>query len=508
MAEVHEKVLEIASRRGFFWPSFEIYGGIGGFYTYGNLGTRLKRNIEELWRELFVRRHGFHEIEDPIINPSRVFEASGHLQHFKEYVLECTRCGRVGRADHLIEEQLGMSTQSIDGALIERLVREGRVRCPECGGGLKPPVAFLTMFQTQIGARGGETGYARPEAAQGMFLNFRRCSQQARGSLPLGLAQVGKVLRNEIAPRRGLLRLREFTIMEVELFFDPQNPSCPWLEGVEGKGIAILTEGMQERGEREAMRATLKEARSEGLIKAEWLAYFMALSSDFITMLGIPEERQRFREHLPEERAHYSIQTFDHEVYLEGWGWVEVAGHAYRTDYDLSAHQRHSGVDMTVLRSDGTRFIPHVVEPSFGLDRLVYIALEASFRTKGERSILALPASIAPISVSVFPLVARDGLPEKAKEVYALLKGSGLIVEYDERGSIGRRYARSDEAGTPLAVTVDYQTLRDETVTIRDRDSWRQVRERIVDLPGLIKGYLKGEIGFTELGEASGDVEG
>lgn len=500
MAAAQERILEIAMRRGFFWPSFEIYGGLGGFYTYGNLGTRLKRNIEELWRMLFVRRHRFQEIEDPIINPSRVFEASGHIQHFREYVLECTRCGRVGRADHLIEEQLGIPAQSIDRDEIERLVGEGRVRCPECGAGLKAPVTFLTMFQTRIGAKGEEIGYARPEAAQGMFLNFRRCIQQARGGLPLGIAQVGKVLRNEIAPRRGLFRLREFTIMEVELFFDPQNPSCPWFESMRGREIAILTEEMQERGVREAIRVTLGEAFSKGLIKAEWQAYFMGLSKDFITMLGIPEERQRFRGHLPGERAHYSAQTYDHEVYLEGWGWVEVAGHAYRTDYDLSAHQRHSGVDMTVLRGDGSRFIPHVVEPSFGLDRLVYITLEASYRTKEDRSILAFPGSIAPINVSVFPLVARDGLPEMAREVQRILMDSGLAVEYDERGSIGRRYARSDEAGTPLAVTVDYQTLKDGTVTIRDRDSWIQVRQRIEDLPPLIIRYLKGEIGFSDLG--------
>jgi glycyl-tRNA synthetase len=508
MGEVYEKVIEIASRRGFFWPSFEIYGGLGGFYTYGNLGTRLKRNIEDLWREIFVRRHGFHEIEDPIINPSRVFEASGHIQHFREYVLECTRCGRVSRADHLIEEELGIPAQSIDGSEIERLVREGRIRCPDCDGELKDPATFLTMFQTSIGARGEDVGYARPEAAQGMFLNFRRCLQQARGALPLGLAQVGKVLRNEIAPRRGLLRLREFTIMEVELFFDPQNPSCPWFEKVRDKEVAILTEEMQGRGERNPVRMTLGEAASKGLIRTEWQAYFMGLSEEFIEMLGIPGGRQRFRGHLPEERAHYSAQTFDHEVYLESWGWVEVAGHAYRTDYDLSAHQRHSGVDMTVMRGDGTRFTPHVVEPSFGLDRLVYAALEASLRIREGRNILALPPSIAPIKVSVFPLVAKDGLPEVAREVQRRLLDSQLASEYDERGSIGRRYARSDEAGTPLAVTVDYQTLKDGTVTIRDRDSWRQVRQRIEDLPTLIKRYLRGEIAFSELGLESGDVEG
>ncbi|MFQ6053448.1 MAG: glycine--tRNA ligase, partial [Candidatus Bathyarchaeia archaeon] len=221
-SDVYERVMEIAGRRGFFWPSFEIYGGLSGFYTYGDLGTKLKRNIERVWREFFVRRHGFLEVETPIINASRVFEASGHLDHFKEYMVQCARCGQFFRADHVIEEEMGLENVEAMGLEgLKRLLREGDIRCPECGGELKEPVMFLTMFQTTIGATGGEVGYARPEAAQGMFLNFRRGFQHAREKLPFALAQAGKVLRNEISPRRGLLRLREFTIMEVELFFDP-----------------------------------------------------------------------------------------------------------------------------------------------------------------------------------------------------------------------------------------------------------------------------------------------
>lgn len=500
-AGIYDRIAEIAKRRGFFWPSFEIYGGLSGFVTYGNLGTKLKRNIEDAWREFFVRRQGFLELDAPIVNASKVFEASGHLAHFKEYMVECAMCGRSFRADHLIEEKTGLeNVEAMGGEAIRELLAKHNVKCPACGGALKEPVMFLTMFQTTIGATGGEVGYARPEEAQGMFLNFRRGFQHAREKLPFALAQMGKVLRNEISPRRGLLRMREFTIMELELFFDPQQPSCPWFSEVSGGEVRLLTEEMEAEGEKTPLELSLGEAVDAGHILTEWQAYFMGVSKRFISYLGVPPERQRFRAHLPEERSHYSVQTYDHEVRLESWGWTEVAGHAYRTDYDLKAHQQGAGVDMTVLRSDGKRFIPHVVEPSFGLDRLLYMVLEASYRLKKKRDILSIPRNIAPFQVSVFPLVTKDGLPERATEVHKLLLEAGLVAAYDESGSIGRRYARSDEAGTPLAVTIDYRTLEDETVTVRDRDSWGQVRQKITDLPGLLPRYFRGEIGFSDLG--------
>jgi len=497
----HEVVMEIAKRRGLFWPSFKIYGGVSGFYTYGNLGVKLKRNIENTWREYFVRRRGFLELEAPILNSSRVFEASGHLEHFKEYFVECTECGRSYRADHLIEEETGLeNVESMGGEEITRLIREHEFKCLDCGGELRQPISFLTMFQTSIGATGGEIGFARPELAQGMFLNFRRGFQQAREKLPFALAQTGKVLRNEISPRRGMLRLREFTIMELELFFDPHRPSCPFLHEVSEEGIKLLTEDMEARDVKEPMELPLCEALEKGYILSEWQAYFMGVSKRFLSHLGIPSSDQRFRAHLPQERSHYSAQTFDHEVKLESWGWIEVAGHAYRTDYDLKAHQRGAGSDMSALRPDGTRIIPHVVEPSFGLDRLVHVVLETSYQRKKKRNILSIPRSLAPIKVVVLPLVTKDGLPQKALEVYRLLMEKGLTVDYDESGSIGRRYARSDEIGTPLAVTIDYDSIKDDTVTIRDRESWSQIRLNIDVLPLMLERYLRGEIGFDKLG--------
>jgi len=499
---MYERITEIAKRRGFYWPSFEIYGGLSGFVSYGDLGSKLKRNIENLWRDYFVSPQRFLELDAPVINPHVVFEASGHLENFKEYSVECNQCGRSFRADHLIEEQTGLvNVEAMSGDSIRSILSENDVKCPVCGGSLKEPRMFLTMFKTEIGATGGDVGYARPEAAQSMFMNFNRGHLIAREKLPFALAQVGKVLRNEISPRRGMLRLREFTIMEAELFFDPEEPGCPWLAEVGSEEISLLTEEMESEGVEEPLEISIQEAAEEGLVLTEWQGYFMGLSKRFITHLGVKPENQRFRAHLPEERAHYSDQTYDHEIKLETWGWTEIAGHAYRTDYDLKAHQTGSGEEMTALRQDGDRFIPHVVEPSFGLDRLVYAAMEANYVRRKERNIFTFPRELSPYKVSIFPLVTKDGLPEKSKEVEKLLRKEGFLVYYDDSGSIGRRYARSDEIGTPLAITIDYDTMEEDVVTIRDRDSWKQVTQKIDELPKMLRRYFRRDSDFDDLGE-------
>jgi glycyl-tRNA synthetase len=499
----YDTISEIAKRRGFFWPSFEIYGGLSGFTTYGDLGTKLKRNIEQLWKEYFVRRQGFLELEAPVINPERVFEASGHLENFKEYSAECTQCGNSFRADHLIEDKTGMeNVEAMGGEAIKRLMVEHKIKCPRCGGELKEPELFLTMFKTEIGATGGEIGYLRPETAQAMFINYKRGYIHAREKLPFALAQSSKVARNEISPRRGMLRLREFTIMELELFFDPENPACPWFDEVKNTVIRFYTEEMEAEQVKEPKVLNIGEAVEQGLILTEWQGYFMGVSQKFIEALGVPEEKQRFRAHLPDERAHYSAQTYDHEVKLDTWGWTEISGCAYRTNFDLSNHQRESGQNMEVLREDGTRFIPHVVEPSYGLDRLVYVVMENSYERREEekRNIFHFPRTLAPYQVAVFPLVTKDGIEEKAEEVRDLLLRNDFWINYDTGGSIGRRYARVDEIGVPLAIAIDYTTKDEEILTIRDRDTWDQVSLSIAELPATLEEYFKGEKDFYELG--------
>jgi len=576
-ADKFEIISEMARRRGFFWPSFEIYGGVSGFVTLGPLGATLKRKIEGRLRDFFIRKLGLFEIETSVIMPGKVFEASGHVEAFQEPMVECNACKRKFRADHLLLEFAGMSETDTEKLSLQELMGEinkRRIHCPECGGEFGELNRFLTMFKTIIGPYSEAIGYGRPEAAQGIFVEYKRVYEYAREKLPFGVAIIGHALRNEISPRQGPIRLREFTIMDLEFFFDPEEPQCTMLKEVENEALRLLPAERVLKGVEEPIEVTVKEALSKGLIRTEWQAFFMALSKRFLVELGVPEEKQRFIEKLDWERAHYSVQGYDQQVCLERWGWVEVSGHNYRTDYDLRRHMEFSGVDMTAfkehekpilkeevkvkpvtskigpafkedtsrvvkllstmdprkledslkkqgfhiiesfkilpehveiihrkVKEKGKRFIPHVVEPSFGSDRLFYVNLEYAYRRKKGRTLLSLPRDLAPLEVSVFPLVSKDGLPEKARQVYRLLIDSGFTVEYDESGSIGRRYARADEVGTSLGVTVDYQTLKDDTVTVRDRDTWRQVRTKIDGLPQLLHAYFSYKIEFEELGQ-------
>ncbi len=560
----YDKVMDLAKRRGFFWPSSEIYGGVAGFLDFGPMGTLLKRNIERRWRETFIHRHHglVFEIETPVITPSKVFEASGHVDHFTDFIVECLSCHKRARADHLILEQAG-EVQGIEGktpADLDELIAERGVKCQECGGGLGKVTTFNLLFRTSIGPYSENVAYMRPEAAQGMFTNFKTIFTSMRERLPMGLAQIGKVMRNEISPRQGPIRLREFTIMEIEFFFDPKSPGCELIGEVSDRRLNLLTEKAVAAGCTSPSEVTVREALENKYIPSEWQAYFMALSSEFISELGAPPESQMFMAKLANERAHYSAGTYDQLVKLERWGWVEVSGHAYRTDYDLSRQQECSGQDLSVFRKfeaprrdkvllarpkidqitdkaligkiaaaikgmdalrlknllssgpaeiggvtvrpeyvdfaegeitvTGERFIPHVAEPSFGADRLSYLALECAFTEKDGRVVLSLPRSIAPVQVSVFPLVNKDGVREKALEIFREIRRSGLIADFDDGGSIGRRYARCDEVGVPVAITVDYQTLEDGTVTLRDRDTWSQERVPSKDLCCVIRGRI------------------
>jgi glycyl-tRNA synthetase len=500
---LYDTITALAKRRGFYWPSFEIYGGLSGFVTYGDLGTKLKRNIEKSWRSYFVNPFGFLEIEAPLINPAKVFEASGHLENFKEYSVECKSCGRNYRADHLVENKTGLeNVEAMGGEVIVSLLRENKIKCPRCGGQLKDPVLLLTMFRTEIGATDGETGYARPETAQGMFTNFKRGYLHAREKIPFALAQKGKVLRNEISPRRGMTRLREFSIIELELFFDPQESSCPWFNDYANGTLNIITEAMEVEGVNIPRKITLREAVEEGFILNEWLGFIIGVSKCFVSNLGVSDERQRFRAHLPDERAHYSAQTYDHEVHLKSWGWIEISGHAYRTDYDLKSHQNGAKEDLSVLRENGSRFIPHVVEPSFGLDRLFYVAIETAYERRNNRNILHLPRNLAPYQISILPLVTKNGLPEIAWKIHSSILDAGFVSKYDQGGSIGRRYARSDEIGIPLALTIDYDnTMNHDIITIRDRDTWKQVKLPVKDLVNKLKAYFIDKIDFKDIGE-------
>ncbi|MEM2108082.1 MAG: glycine--tRNA ligase, partial [Candidatus Bathyarchaeia archaeon] len=324
---------ELARRRGFFWQAYEIYGGAGGFVTYGPLGTKLKQNIERKLRELFVNKLGILEIESSIITPGKVFEASGHVGHFKEPMIECAKCGKRFRADHLLEEYAKISAaeaEKMSLTEIKQAIEKKAIICPDCGGNFKEPQQFLTMFETTIGPYSGAIGYGRPEAAQGIFVEFNRLYTIARERLPLGVLQIGHALRNEISPRQGLIRLREFTIADLEFFFDPESPNCHLLKDVENETLPILTAKERLNGSDEILNITVKEALKQKLISSEWQAFFMAMAKKLLIEIGVPAEKQRFIEKLPWEKAHYSTQSFDQEVLVDRWGWIAVSGHAYR----------------------------------------------------------------------------------------------------------------------------------------------------------------------------------
>jgi glycyl-tRNA synthetase len=310
------------------------------------------------------------------------------------------------------------------------------------------------------------------------------------GKLPLGVAQIGRALRNEIAPRQGLLRMREFSQMELEYFFDPADQGMKGYESVNGYKLNILTEDEQEKqgkGKGQAIQLTCDECIERNLVPNQIMAYFMVSINEFLKLCGIPEEQIRHRQIPTTERAHYSAGTFDIEA-KTSYGWTELVGIAYRTDYDLRSHMEMSKKDLTVVTPDGRRFIPHVVEPSFGMDRIFWAALEHAYKKGEDRGWewLDLPLVLSPYDVAIFPLMKKDGLAEKAQEVTGMLRSSSVSALYDESGSIGKRYARADEVGIKWAVTIDYDTLKDNTVTLRDRNTTKQERINIADIASKI----------------------
>nr|WP_281175693.1 glycine--tRNA ligase [Palaeococcus ferrophilus] len=562
----YEVLQDLMRRRGFAWGSFEIYGGSAGFYDYGPLGATIKRKIEQKIREAF-QREGFFELETPTITPEEVFIASGHVEKFVDPLVECRKCGTRFRADHLVEEALGIDTEGMSAEHLTELIREKGIKCPECGGELGDVWYFNLMFETFIGPYKDKKGYLRPETAQGLFINFKRLNHFARNQLPFGVFQIGKAYRNEISPRQGMIRLREFTQAEAEIFFNPNETEHPHFEEVKDEKLRLypIEHQLKDLG---VIELTAEEAVKKGYVMNTFFAYYMVMVKRALLDMGIPWEAVRFRQQLPEERAHYSSDTWDVEIRSERFGWVECVGIAYRGDYDLSRHIKKSGEDLTVLihydepkvvrhlkvslnmkrvgpklkgdakrindliagfneekkrelgallekegkvtlegyelekddfiireveeKITGEKIVPHVLEPSFGIDRPFYLLLENSLVIEEDRTYLKIKKDMAPIEVAVLPLVAKEPLKSIAYDVFRTLQKEGFIVVYDEKDTVGRRYMRYDEIGTPYCVTVDNQTPEDGTVTIRDRDTREQVRVKIEELPGKLRELIFG----------------
>ena len=419
-----EDIVSLAKRRGFIYRGSEIYGGLAGTWDYGPLGVMLKQNIQNVWWEHFVReRDDMYPLDSAILMPEKVWEASGHLAGFNDPMVVCSNCHSIFRADQIDTK-----------------------KCPNCGKEktFGKPRQFNMMLKTSFGVVEEDSiaAYLRPETAQGIFTNFKNVVDSFQPDIPFGIAQIGKAFRNEVSPRDFIFRDREMEMMEIEYFIDP---------------------------------------------KADWqklFDYWLDQQKEYLEHIGVNTSLIKQFEHPDKDRSHYSQRTVDWEFEYP-FGRKELTGLAYRTDYDLSAHMKHSGKSLTYQpKNGGEPFVPHVLEPTFGVERLVLAALTSAYTEDeigGEKRIyLKLPEHIAPVKVAVFPLLKnKPELVKKAREVYKRLKAEIGNVMWDDNGNIGKRYRRQDEIGTPFAVTIDFDTLEDDTVTLRDRDTTEQKRYKL-----------------------------
>lgn len=430
MADLMEKITSFCKRRGFIYPGSEIYGGFGGFYDYGPLGIELKNNIKrEWWKYMVNDRDNIVGMDAAIIMHPDTWKASGHVDHFTDPLVECKDCHLRFRADKVGEA------------------------CPECGGEFTDAKNFNILVETYVGVVEGakRKTFLRGEITQGVHVNFANILNSTRLKIPFGVAQIGKAFRNEITPGNFTYRMREFEQMELQFYLKPEE----------------------------------KEGQ-------KWFEFWKAERLKWYISLGLRRENMRFRDHEPQERAHYARAATDIE-YNAPFGWNEFEGIHHRGDWDLSQHSKHSGKDLSYFdETTKERFTPWVIETSAGADRATLFFLLDAYTEEERRIVLKIHPKLAPIKVAVFPLVAnKEDLLKKAREIYFSLKKSGLIVARDNRGNIGKRYLSQDEAGTPWCVTVDYDTLRDDTVTVRDRDTTKQFRMGLSQLAEYFENKLK-----------------
>jgi glycyl-tRNA synthetase len=472
----YDDVMKLALERGFYFPSSEIYADAqAGFWEYGPSGVSLKNKFLELWRRELVRRDKMIEIDGSQIMSKSVFDASGHLASFADPIVRCKKCKSTHRADKIIVEVSQIEIpESADLDEFDKTIVEKNIKCPKCNGDFENAKKFNMMFEVGIGPE-GESAYLRPETCQSIFVDFPRIFKTMRGKLPLGIAQTGKSFRNEIAPRQSLLRLREFYQAEIEVFCNPAK-----LNDL-GKFSEIKDTKIRIQIDNEIKSMTCKEAVDSQTIPNEFVAYYLGLLAEFYEKTGINMEKSRFRKLGDKEKAFYAEVAFDFEVET-AVGWLELVACNYRADYDLNSHATKSKEKFEVMDGD-EKVLPHVFELSMGIDRSMYTILEHSLREdkENERMVLSLKPYLSPIHVGVLSLVKKDGLAEKTDEVYLSIKRK-YDVFLDHSGAIGRRYRRLDEVGAPYAITIDHQTLDDDTVTIRMRDSMEQSRIKISEL--------------------------
>ena len=440
MNKTIEKIVSLCKQRGFVYQSSEIYGGFGAVYDYGPLGVELKNNIaNHWWREMTQIHENIVGLDSGILMHPKIWEASGHVGEFHDPLVDCKQCKSRYRADELSDD-------------IEN-EKWNKIKCPKCGttGMMTSPRQFNLMFKTQVGPveESGSTAYLRPETAQGIYVNYQLVQGSTRMKIPFGIAQIGKAFRNEIIARNFIFRTREFEQMEMQYFVKPENDN-------------------------EAMR--------------EWKEKRVNFYTE---TLGINEKNVRFHEHVEGELAHYAKEAWDIE-YNFPFGWSEVEGIHNRTDFDLARHEEYSGKNLKYFdQAANERYLPYIIETSAGLNRMMLAVLSDAYweDTENNRTVMKLHPKIAPIKAVICPLVKKDGLPEKARAIVDILRPHFNIL-FDQQGSIGKRYYRQDEAGTPYGITVDHQTMEDNTVTLRHRDTQKQDRIAIDDILNIIQSSL------------------
>lgn len=486
----YEEIMKLALERGFYFPSCEIYADApAGFWEYGPTGVGLKNKFIDLWRRELVRRDGMLEIDGCQIMSKSVFVASGHLDNFTDPIIKCSNCKSTFRADRYIAERTRENiSERSDDLNMDATIKKYDLRCPNCNGTFEKVSRFNMMFGLGIGPS-ADPAYLRPETCQTIFVDFGRVFKTMRGKLPLGIAQIGKSFRNEISPRQSLLRLREFYQAEIEVFCNPYKlDDLQQFQDVKDT-VLNLYDGTSN------VEVTADEGLTKSLLPNKLVAYYLCLLNEFYAKTGIDMKRTRFRRLSDDEKAFYSSIGFDFEVETSV-GWLELVACNYRSDYDLRRHALTSKHNLEVIDpSDNSKVLPHVFELSMGIDRSIYAILEHSYYedyTHDDRIVLGLKPYLAPITIGVLPLMRKDGIAEKAKEIYSALKRE-FESFYDDSGSIGRRYRRLEEIGVPFVVTADKTTMEDDTVTVRYRDSMQQERVKVSALVQFFRNALSTE---------------
>uniref|UniRef100_A0A803VR83 Glycine--tRNA ligase n=1 Tax=Ficedula albicollis TaxID=59894 RepID=A0A803VR83_FICAL len=591
------KMEDTLKRRFFYDQAFSIYGGVSGLYDFGPVGCALKNNIIQAWRHHFIQEEQILEIDCTMLTPEPVLKTSGHVDKFADFMVKDVKNGECFRADHLLKAHLQklMSDKKCTAEkkaemenVLTQLDNYGQqeladlfvnynVKSPVTGNDLSPPVSFNLMFKTSIGPGGNMPGYLRPETAQGIFLNFKRLLEFNQGKLPFAAAQIGNSFRNEISPRSGLIRVREFTMAEIEHFVDPSEKNHPKFQNVADLNILLYSAKAQVSGQ-SAHVMRLGDAVQQGVINNSVLGYFIGRIYLFLTKVGVSPEKLRFRQHMENEMAHYACDCWDAES-KTSYGWIEIVGCADRSCYDLSCHARATKVPLVAektvnivqfeankgaigkaykkdakvvmeylsmcdecyisemeqllnekgeftVETEGKTFlltkdmvtvkrfqktlhveeiIPNVIEPSFGIGRIMYTVFEHTFRVREgdeQRTYFSFPAVVAPFKCSVLPLSQNQEFMPFVKELSEALTRTGISHKVDDAaGSIGRRYARTDEIGVAFGITIDFDTVNrsPHTATLRERDSMRQIRAEISELPAIIRDLANGYLTWADV---------